>query len=464
MGSVRAALFPWLVARQNNGRFVLRIEDTDQTREVSGATAIIRQTLEWLGIDWDEGPEKGGDFGPYVQSQRAKAGIYLNWAQKLIDKGLAYADVRTPKELEALREDAKQSQRPFLARNYRPQQPTDWRPGMPLRFRCTPKAYSWHDLIMGDLLAGEAAVDDFILLKSDGMPTYNFAHIVDDYEMRISHVVRGSEYVSSMPKYLALYEALAIAPPLFAHAPHVMDADGKKKLSKRDGAKSVLDYKSQGFLPEAMLNFLASLGWNDGSEQEIFSAQELINKFKLERVQKSGARFDENRLVWLNGQWIRRIGPDELYQKSGPFWPAEADRANEAYKKQVLNLVGDRLKTLADIPMMTRYFFSEPAPDLSLIKNHRQLKELTNHQLAGLLESAKSALDTSNFTADDLRSRLTGLLGNTGQKPAVLLGLIRIAVTWAPFSPELAATLSLLGKPAVIKRLDGAISLFRQSP
>ncbi len=462
VGNVRSALFPWLVARQSRGVFVLRIEDTDRSREVSGAVKVMHEALSWLGITWDEGPDVGGDFGPYVQSQRAKQGIYLPWAQKLIAKGLAYADVRSAEELEALRDQAKRQKRPFLARNCRPKQPPAWRPGLPLRFKSTPKAYSWHDEIMGELSAGEEAVDDFILLKADGMPTYNFAHIVDDFEMKISHVIRGSEYVSSMPKYLSLYEALEIPPPLFAHAPHVLAQNGNKKLSKRDGAKGILDYRDNGFLPEAILNFLASLGWNDGTEQEVFSAEELIAKFSLSRVQKSGARFDENRLLWLNGQWIRRTDPEELYRRAAPYWPSQASSADHDYKKRILTLVADRLKTLGDLPAMTGYFFSEPKIDLNLILSNRQLKKLPPGQLADLLDAARSSLQASDFSAEDLHERLNALLSSTGQKPAVLFGLIRIAVTWAPFSPELAGTLSALGKAVSTERLENAAAALRR--
>jgi glutamyl-tRNA synthetase len=239
VGNVRSALFPWLVAKQAGGQFVLRIEDTDQAREVEGAVQIIHDTLGWLGIDWDEGPDKPGEHGPYVQSERGD--IYLEWARKLIQSGRAYADTRTPEELNALREDAKRSKKAFLARDYRPENPPVWEPGMPLRFKSEPKAYAWHDAVMGDLHSGPEVVDDFILLKSDRMPTYNFAHIVDDADMQITHVIRGMEYISSVPKYLNLYEALGLEVPILAHVPHIMNEQGNKKLSKRDGAKSILD-------------------------------------------------------------------------------------------------------------------------------------------------------------------------------------------------------------------------------
>lgn len=203
VGNVRAALFPWLLARQKGGKFILRIEDTDQARFVEGATDLIMETLDWLGLDWDEGPRKGGDFGPYFQTERRD--IYLKWAQKLIDKGLAYADPYTPEEIQGFREEAKAMKKPFLYRNYRPENPPEWDGTKPLRFKVENiKRYTWNDPVMGELSAGEEVLDDFILIKSDGLPTYNFAHIVDDAEMKVTHVIRGLEYISSIPKYLSL--------------------------------------------------------------------------------------------------------------------------------------------------------------------------------------------------------------------------------------------------------------------
>lgn len=455
VGNVRAALFPWLVARQAGGEFILRIEDTDQAREVAGAVEIIRETLNWLGIDWDEGPNKPGDFGPYVQSER-KA-LYLEWGQRMADEGIAYADTRSPEELNALREDAKAQKKAFLARDYRPTNPPAWQPGMPLRFKSTPKAYAWHDAVMGDLSAGEEAVDDFILIKSDGLPTYNFAHIIDDNAMQITHVIRGLEYISSMPKYLNLYEALDFEQPVFAHMPHIMNEQGNKKLSKRDGAKSVLDYRREGFLPEAMLNFLATLGWNDGTEQEIFTRAELIEKFSLERVQRSGARFDENRLLWMNGAWIRSLDLSSIYTRCQEYWPKSAEGYPEDYKKQVLALVQERLKYLAELPQLTSFFFEDLPVNLELIDGNKQLKKFTHDELKKLLETAQTELEQSDFSVEDLTNRLNKLLETTGHKPGVLFSLIRVATTQAPASPGLADTLAVLGRETAFRRISDLI-------
>lgn len=456
IGNVRSALFPWLLAKQQGGKFILRIEDTDQTRFVPGATDLIIDTLKWLGIDWDEGPDIGGEFAPYIQTERKE--IYQLWAQKLIDKGLAYADPYTIEEVNQFREEAKKLKKPFLYRDYRPDSPPKWDGSQPLRFKVPViKRYSWRDPVMGDLSAGPEALDDFVLIKSDGLPTYNFAHIVDDAEMKITHVIRGLEYIPSIPKYLSLYEALEINQPVLACLPHIMAPDGKKKLGKRDGAKSVQEYKKDGILPEAMLNFIASLGWNDGTEQEIFSRDELIEKFSLDRVQRSGAKFDEKRLIWLNGQWIRRLEIDDLYNRCDSFWSKSAKKSSENYRKKVLSLVQDRLKTLADLPTLTSYFFEEPVVKWQMVKDNNQLSKLSKNEMSELIYQSIDMLENSRFDADSLQQNLNMLLEKTNQKPAILFGLIRLAVSWAPFSPSLHETLSVLGKEKVISRLKKAI-------
>ena len=458
VGNVRAALFPWLLARQNNGKFILRIEDTDQARLVDGATDLILDTLTWLGMDWDEGPRVGGDFGPYVQTERRD--IYLRWAQKLIDDGHAYADPYTADEVQAFRDQAKANKKPFLYRDFRPSNPPVWDGSMPLRFKVPEiKRYTWNDPVMGELTAGPEALDDFILIKSDGLPTYNFAHVVDDAEMQITHVIRGLEFIPSIPKYLSLYDALGIEWPVLACLPHIMAPSGNKKLGKRDGAKSVTEYRDEGILPEAMINFLATMGWNDGTEQEIFSVDELIAKFSLSRVQRSGAQFDERRLLWINGQWIRKLSLDELSIRVESFWSDAAKQSSDEHKLSVLGLVQDRLKTLSELPAMTDYFFTEPTPDITLIETNKQLSKISRDQLISLLDSAKTNLETSEFDADSLQVTLNNLLESAGEKPVILFSIIRIAVSWAPFSPALNDTLAVLGKETTLNRLAKAIKI-----
>jgi glutamyl/glutaminyl-tRNA synthetase len=471
-----------------------------------GSDEHIIRSLRTLGLSYDEGPDIGGPFAPYRQSERLET--YRAWAQKLIDSGRAYADPYTPEQVQAFRDQSGRDKKPFLFRNHRPDNPPAWDGSQPLRFKSEPKAYKWHDAVMGDLSAGAEAVDDFILIKSDGFPTYNFAHVVDDAEMEISHIIRGQEFVSSMPNYLNLYEALELAPPIFATVPHILNETGNKKLGKRDGAKDVLEYLHDGFLPEALVNFIASLGWNDGTEQEIYSLDELIAKFSLDRVGRSGARFDEKRLIWLNGQWIKRLSLDNLYartlgtsgaattsragsaltsavaatearndgpegevressaveasqsQMPGPnFWGENGQKATTKKQKQVLAVVQDRLKTLADLPVLSEYFFARPEPNWQMVDGNKQLSKLTRPQQIKLLKTVQQHLAEISLTdwqIDILQSKLNELLSLTDQKPPILFGIIRYALTWAPFSPGLPETMTLLGRDETLERLDNA--------
>lgn len=462
VGNVRSALFPYLIARQNKGQFVLRIEDTDQNRFVTGAEDLIIDVLHWLGMSWDEGPTgKGneiGTFGPYHQTERKQ--LYHTWAMKLVDKGLAYADPRSPEEIKSLQDKAKSNHQLFLYRDNRPSNPPIWDGTQPLRFKVeNPKDYHWHDEVMGNLSAGRDAVDDFIIMKSDGLPTYNFAHIVDDAEMHITHVIRGQEYISSMPKYLALYEALDVKWPIFAHLPHIMAPEGNKKLGKRDGAKSVTEYRNDGYLAEAMVNFLASMGWNDGTEQEIFSMDELVGKFSLGHVQKSGARFDEKRLLWLNGQWIKRLEFDDLFNRCDAFWGEHGRISDNNSKKAVLAVVRDRMKVLADLPSLSEYFFARPAVDWNIINTSKQLAQRERDELRQLLQLATTKLETTDFSSEEsIQTALNELLTQSGEKPVIMFGIIRFALTWAKYSPGLPETMRLLGKDEVLARLSAAIN------
>ncbi|HPR10212.1 MAG TPA: glutamate--tRNA ligase [Candidatus Saccharibacteria bacterium] len=459
VGGVRTALFAWLLAWQKGGTFILRIEDTDKQREVAGAEQHIIKSLQWLGIEWDEGPDKPGPHQPYRQSERLL--LYADWAQRLVASGRAYADPYTPAQVAAFREEAKRNKQPFLYRNHRPKNPPKWDGTQPLRFTSSPKAYAWHDEVLGELSAGEDAVDDFILMKSDGYPTYNFCHIVDDSLMDVNLVIRSQEFIASVPKFLNLYEALSVPIPTFATLPYVMAMNGNKKLSKRDGAKDILDYQNEGYLPEAMLNFLATLGWNDGTEQEIFSKEELIKKFSLDKVQKSPARFDEKRLLWLNGQWIRRIDTDDLYNRVQPFLPSSASSYSGTYKREVVALAQGRLKTLADIQAVAASFFEQPVPKPELVLAHKQLSKLSPAVLSSLLAKTQSALQQqADFSIESIQDCLNSLLESTHQKPVILFSLIRLATTWAEYSPDLAPSLALLGKDEVMQRLSKAEKYF----
>jgi|AntRauTorckE6833_2_1112554.scaffolds.fasta_scaffold03398_3 glutamyl-tRNA synthetase len=456
VGAVRTALFAWLLARQNNGVFVLRLEDTDKKREVAGADEHIMRTLRAVGLDYDEGPDIAGDYGPYRQSQRLE--IYKQWAQKLIDSGRAYADPYTTAELQAFREQAQQQKQPFLYRNHRPENPPAWDGSTPLRFKSDPKSYNWKDAVMGELSTGPEVIDDFILIKSDGYPTYNFAHIVDDYLMEVSQIVRGQEFIASVPNYMNLYDALNLQAPIMATLPPILGPDGKKKLSKRDGAQDVLDYLRQGFLPEALLSFIATLGWNDGTEQELFSVDELVSKFSLDQVGRGGAVFDERRLHWVNGSFIRKMDLDTLYEQVQTFLPSEAQSFDDAYNKAVVGVLQERLKYFAELPELTQFFYTDLSINPALISEHKKLKKYDQSDLMNLLQIASDTLASTTFEVEALQNKLNQLLESTQEKPAVLFSLIRIAITQTPASPGLAETMAILGRERTLQRINNQIN------
>lgn len=460
IGNVRSAIYPYLIARQNQGKFILRIEDTDQARYVAGATELIEDTLSWLGLEWDEGPIVGGQNGPYFQSER-KA-IYHEWAKKLIASGRAYADPTPPEVIQSYRDKCNAEKVPYLYRNFRPEETPEWHGGIPLRFKSDPKIRRWHDEVMGDMEAGPEVQDDIILIKADGLPTYNFAHIVDDATMGVTHICRGVEYLSSTPNYLAIYEALNLEVPKLVSLPHILAPTGNKKLGKRDGAKSVTEYRDDGILPEAMLNYLACLGWNDGTEEEIYTKNDLIEKFSINKIQTSGARYDEVKLLWMNGQWIRKLmeeeGVDKFYLRTLGFWPEAAAAYDDTYRKKVLGIIYDRLKTLSDLREMTTYFFKDPEIDLDLIFQNKFLKKISEEDLSELLQKSAEKLEQTAWDPDDLQTALNELLNETGRKPAELFSIIRIALSFAPFSPALHLTLDVLGKNVSLARLRQTVT------
>ncbi len=451
-GVVRTALFAWLLARHNGGQFLLRIEDTDQKREVEGGTQNIIDSLKWLGLTWDEGPGVEGEYGPYIQSQRLD--IYKKHAQELVDKGLAYADPYTTEELQQLREKAQAEKRPFLYRDHRPENPPAWDGTQALRIRLEPKAWSWNDAVMGTVKMGPEMIDDYIIMKADGFPTYNFCHIIDDHLMKITHVMRSQEFISSVPKFLATHEVLGWESPINAILPQVMDETGKRKLSKRNGAKPILEYRDQGILPSAMLNFLAAIGWNDGTTQEVYTVNELVEKFDLGRIQRSGGIFDEKRLIHLNGVHIRQLSPDQLFAAVADFWPDEAANASDEYKRAVLPLVHERLKFFAELPELTRFFFAEPTITDELFSGNKQLKKLSVDDRATMLKAVTEALQPSDFSEPDLEERLRNLVDHLGTKPGILFSLIRIYISGSNIAPGLFETLHVLGKDISLKRLS----------
>lgn len=468
VGALRTALFAWIIAKQDNGEFILRIEDTDKKREVDGAITQIKESLKWLGLDWDEGPDIGGTSGPYLQSQRLA--IYKKYARDLLANGHAYPDPFTQEQLEEFRRQSKNLGKPFLFRDYRPNltkgDALRWDEETPLRFKVPEiKAYSWQDEVRGELSAGPEALDDFILIKADGFPTYNFAHIVDDQEMQITHVVRGEEFIASMPKFLSVYDAFGWDRPKFVTLPPVLGKNGGKKLSKRDGAISVLGYREQGYLKEALFNFLTSLGWNDGTNKDVYSIEEILDVFSIDRIQKSPARFDSDKLTWLNGNHIRRLTTEQFLEKAREFLPETAKDHSDNYLIEVLALVQERVKFLGELGgALTQFFFTDQPVNLQLIDSDKRLGSIPRKDLKNFLEQSLAVLKKSKFELDELKTVLESLVEQTGQKPGVIFSLIRVVTTWQQFSPPLADTLAVLGKDTVLRRINQSIEALADTP
>lgn len=452
VGSIRTAIYAWAFARKHGGTFILRIEDTDKEREVEGSVKHIIESLWWLGITWDEGPEKDGPHAPYIQSQRLE--LYKEYALKLLDAGHAYPDPYTPEELEALRQTAEAEKRPFLFREHRPETHAPWDGTRPLRFKVPHiKRYEWEDIVRGHLSAGEEALDDFILIKSDGYPTYNFSHVVDDIEMGVTHVIRGEEFISSTPKFLSLYDALGLTPPQFATAPVILGPDGKKKLSKRDGAKDVLEYRTEGYLPEAMVNFLALLGWHPEGDEEVMSISELTEKFDLSRLQKGGAQFDETKLRWINQQHLKSLPQGELLAK------LQALRGTlPPYATQVIGLVQERAHTLSEAAQILEEEFSflaELAPyEASLLLNEGKIPAAEASQHLQLIAESLERIPDEEFTAEKLKDALWPYATAHGR--GAVLWPMRVALSGKDKSPDPFTIGALIGKTKTLARIAQA--------
>lgn len=464
VGNLRTALFTYLLAKKNNGTLILRIEDTDKEREVEGATEHIQKVLKWVGVKWDEGPDIGGPNAPYTQSERL--GLYKKYAEKLIEKGFAYPDPYKEEEVEELRKKAEFEKRPFLFREHRPEIFDKWDGTKPLRFKVPEvKSYHWHDLVFGNLSAGPEALDDFILIKSDGYPTYNFCHVVDDIEMGITHVVRGQEYISSIPKYLSLYEALGVNPPVFVCLPHIMGKDGIKKLGKRDGAKDSLDYKEEGYLPEAMINFLVFLGWHPSDDKEIFTIEELLEVFDAERIQKAGAQWNDDKLNWFNREYLKKLSREDQFKYVEKFIPQSLKDLPE-YNLNIINkitpVIMERISSGKDIVDMTNngditYFFNVPAYE----KEKLIFKNSTAETIINNLKNAIDKLDEiedNDFKKDKIKECLNSISNLTG-KVGEVLHPVRFALSGLDKSPDPFILAEILGKKETLGRLEKAVSM-----
>ncbi len=459
VGSIRTALYAYLWAKKHNGTFILRIEDTDKSREVPGSLEHLQESLRWLNINWDYGPDNPGTYGSCIQSERLA--IYKKYAEGLINKGLAYADPYTEDELDSFRERAKIEKRPFLYRDHRPENPPAWDGTKPLRLKVKDvKRYTWNDAVRGELSAGEEMLDDLILIKSDGYPTYNFAHIIDDYEMGVTHVMRADEFISSQPKFLSIYDALGFTYPVFVTLPPIMREDRTKKLGKRDGAKDILDYRADGYLPEAMVNFLALIGWNPGTDQEIFSEAELIVAFDITKIQRAGAAFNKEKLLWMNKQHLLRKTPEQLVEYVTKALPDSTKKlpqySIERLKKLVPNLI-ERIQVATDVKTASEageydFAFTTPEYEINLLlwKNDTSLM-----QVKPRLEKAKELLANADFTsAETIKVSLWDYAEQVGK--GEIFWPLRVCLSGKKQSPDPFTIAWIIGQVETIKRIKNA--------
>ncbi len=471
IGGARTAFFNWLFARHNGGKFVLRIEDTDAERTIEDSIAQILEAFKWLGLDWDEGPVVGGEYGPYFQSQRRH--LYRAAADRLVASGNAYWCYCTPEELKARRDAAiKQGRAPMYdgaCRNL-----TDAerhaleregrKPALRLR---TPDTgiTAYDDLIRGHIVFENALIGDFVLLKSDGFPTYNFACVVDDSAMNLTYVMRADEHISNTPKQIMIYEALGLEQPKFAHVPMILAPD-RSKLSKRHGAMSVQEFRDLGFMPEAVLNYLAFLGWTPPAQSEVLTIEEMVKIFRLEDISKNPAIYDLQKLTWMNGYYLRTASIDRVIalavpfmQKAGLFGDVVTEQ-DKQYLSAILSAMRDRVKTLVEIPDAVEYFYR----DLGGYDEKGYRKHFTGPGVAALLEDAASALEamSGDFTAETAEAVYRRLIEEHGILSGQLIHPTRLAVTGRTIGPGLFDVLALLGKKRSVERMRRAAAEIRK--
>lgn len=462
IGGVRTALYNYLFAKKHGGKFILRLEDTDRERFVEEGINQIVEVLRWLGLTPDEGyweGEHSGDVGPYIQSMRLPH--YNEYAQQLVSKGLAYYSHIAPDNFNAERQSAIDAKKPFVYRRAMEPNGKLIAKNTPIRLDILAVSkllgghnIEWHDQVRGDFNIGWDTVDDFILIKADGFPTYNFANVIDDYMMQISHILRGDEFISSTPKHAILYDALNFNRPQWAHLPVILGPDGTK-LSKRHGDTDALQYREKGYLPEALLNFLALLGWNDGSEQEIFPFDELIHKFELNRIQKSPAKFDIERLNWMNGVFIRERFSEDDYIKRAFHELRLAGLPNSEQARAAVLLERDRIKAFSELPELINFFFIAPKTD-SEMKN-LILKKVSADRANTMLLAASDALDqVIDNDIDSIETVLRDRAQEKSYKPGEFFYTIRCAITGRTAAPGLFETIAVLGIEETRDRLLAA--------
>ena len=477
VGNFRTALYTYLFAKKNGGDFILRIEDTDQKRYVQDALEKLIDIMNWAGFEYSEGVfiEDGkviqkGELGPYIQSERLA--LYKKYADELIEKGKAYYCFCTPERLEEMRNtQATNKQAPMYDRCCLKLSKEEIEKKIKegekyvIRQKIDTEGFTEYiDIIRGKVSIKNDLLDDQIMIKSDGYPTYNFANVIDDNLMKISHVIRGEEYVSSTPKYIQLYQNFGWEIPEFAHLPLLLNPD-KTKLSKRQGDVSVEDYTNKGYLKEAIINFVALLGWNpgEGSTQEIFSIQELIDKFELEKVHKAGAVFDIKKLDWINAQYIKKMDINELYQNALPFFEQKEffkntsdDKKTEEYLKKVLTVEKERLTKFYDVGEENKFFFQSISYEKELLRWKKNTDEETKQSLE-TSERVIGEISDENWSKENLERNL---LETAGEKRGDLLFPLRASLTGEQKSPSPFEVAWVLGKYETINRISNAIKMF----
>lgn len=475
VGNLRTALYAYLITKHEGGDYILRIEDTDQERYVEGATEIIYRTLKETGLIHDEGPDVGGEVGPYVQSERQKAGIYMTYAKELVEKGEAYycfcdqerlaslVQVVEGKEISVYDKHCLSLSKEEVEKNLAEGKPFVIRQNNP-----TEGTTTFHDELYGDVTVDNKELDDMILIKSDGYPTYNFANVVDDHLMGITHVVRGNEYISSSPKYNRLYDAFGWEIPKYIHCPLITDEE-HKKLSKRSGHSSFEDLIEQGFLPEAVVNFVALLGWSPDDNNEIMSLQELIEKFDYKRINKSPAVFDYTKLKWMNGEYLKKMDEDKFFETAKSYivdaLKEEGDSvisSDDDKLKKISNMVKTRIEIWPDIADMVKFFAKLPEYDTA-IYTHKKMKTNEETSLKVLKEVLPILEAHDDYTNDALYALLSDYIKANEYKNGFVLWPVRIAVSGKEMTPCGATELmEVIGKEETINRIKKGIELLEK--
>lgn len=468
VGNLRSALYEFLVAKHAGGDFILRIEDTDQERFVEGAVEIINETLKLTGLAYDEGPDKDKGFGPYVQSERMKTGIYLKYAKELVEKGEAYYCFCTKERLDSLKTEIVEGKEItvydkhclHLSKEEVEKKLSENVPYVIRQNNPTEGTTTFHDELYGDITVDNSELDDMILIKSDGYPTYNFANVVDDHTMNITHVVRGNEYLSSAPKYNRLYDAFGWDIPTYIHLPLITNEE-HKKLSKRSGHASFEDLLEQGFLPEAVVNFIALLGWSPEDNREIFSLDELIKEFDYRRVSKSPAVFDMVKLRWMNSEYIKAMDDDRYYE----YAIKEIDKVitRDIDKKKLAQMCKTRIEVFPDIPGHIDFFEQLPEYDVAMYE-HKKMKTNLNTSLEVLKETLPMLEATDDYSNDYLYQMLLGYVEGKQVKTGFVMWPLRTALSGKPMTPAGATEImEVLGKEESLSRIRKGIELLEKA-